>query len=186
MFSGEFIRDFLAFFMQNKIKHARRPLHLAGREVRRHPLTLTDRVAGLMSALTNPRQEMKPPLYMPGLHRALALPDRARPPGCPGAAGMARGAMALPARCQPRCQARCHPRRQSRHGGPAPAGGSVATPGQSRRPGLPQPSAPCGFMLLNDQGEPASACPFPSLLTLGRKTRSAEPRTEKATAFVSV
>lgn len=97
MFSGEFIRDFLAFFMQNKIKHARRPLHLAGREVRRHPLTLTDRAAGLMPALTNPRQERKPPLYMPGLHRALALPDRARPPGCPGAAGMARGAMALPA-----------------------------------------------------------------------------------------
>lgn len=61
MLSGEFISEFLACFMQNKIKYTRRPLQFgwegAGREPGgSHPLALTEQAAGLMPALTH-RQE---------------------------------------------------------------------------------------------------------------------------------
>lgn len=71
--------------------------NLAGREPGgSHPLALTEQAAGLMPALT--QAGVKPALYMPGLHRAPALPDPSQPPGCLGAAGRAQGAiMALPA-----------------------------------------------------------------------------------------
>lgn len=98
MLSGEFISEFLACFMQNKIKYARRPLQFGWEGARRQPSPCTDRAGSGADACSHTQAGVKPALYMPGLHRAPALPDPSQPPGCLGAAGRAQGAiMALPA-----------------------------------------------------------------------------------------
>lgn len=166
MLSGEFISEFLACFMQNKIKYAPRPLQFGWERARRRPSPCTDRAGSGADARSHTQAGMKPALYMPGLHRAPALPDPSQPPGCLGAAGRAQGAI-------------------------------MALPGPTWRPG------PCRWQRCHSGAEPqARAAPALSPIRVSaarfclpcsfspnsqeRKHTRLIPKTEKATAFVSV
>lgn len=74
MLSGEFISEFLACFMQNKIKYARRPLQFGWEGARRQPSPCTDRAGSGADACSHTGRSETSPLY-------------ARPAPCPCSPG---------------------------------------------------------------------------------------------------